>query len=307
MTRTIVLLACFLVFGVAGAVLELRRAQERQSHRTDLLEQQLVDSCLQAPHGRPRLGNLPEPVRRYLQRALPDPLSALPMVVRLSQHGELRRSTTSSNWMPFEATQVVAPSVAGFVWNAKLGVAPFVHVRVLDSLSAGSAAGQVLLQSAISVGHGSGDPELTSGALHRFLAEAVWYPWALLPSLYLHWTAIDDHRALATLNAHGTIVSLEFRFSDNGEVTGIYTPARWGSFDGRYAQVAWEGHFSDYQYRDGVLIPLHGEVGWFHDGALQLVWKGRIDGFSAAPAPARAGVRDGSPPSVPAAPSRRPS
>jgi hypothetical protein len=284
MIRSLAVLAsCLLLGGLAGGF-ALQRAQERQARSVDLLEQQLVDSCAQAPHLRARLGNLPEPVKRYLERALPDPDRRV-AVVRLSQHGELRRSVDSRRWMPFEGTQVISPDVTAFMWNAKVEVAPFVHVRVLDSLFAGGGRGEVVLQSAIGVAQDSGTPELTSGALHRFLAEAVWYPWALLPSLHLHWTGIDAHRALATLTAHGTAVSLEFSFSDRGEVTRIYTPGRWGSFDGGYARLAWEGHFSDYQYRDGVLIPLQGEVGWIRDGALQLVWKGAIEAFSATPVP----------------------
>jgi hypothetical protein len=65
-----------------------------------------------------------------------------------------------------------------------------------------------------------------------------------------------------------------------GEVTGIFTPGRWGSFDGRYAQLAWEGHFADCERRNGILIPRYGEVGWYRDGKLSLVWKGLIDQVS---------------------------
>ena len=101
------------------------------------------------------------------------------------------------------------------------------------------------------------------GALHRFLAEAVWYPTALLPSLKLRWRAIDDRTANATLTDDGSAVSLDFRFSPSGEVASIYTPARWGTFDGGYKQVPWEGHFRRYARRDGMLVPSEGEVGWY--------------------------------------------
>ena len=42
-------------------------------------------------------------------------------------------------------------------------------------------------------------PELNAGALHRFLAESLWFPTALLPSAKLVWTPVDDLYALATL------------------------------------------------------------------------------------------------------------
>jgi hypothetical protein len=35
----------------------------------------------------------------------------------------------------------------------------------------------------------SGRPELAAGALHRYLAEAAWFPTALLPSDRLAWRA----------------------------------------------------------------------------------------------------------------------
>lgn len=140
----------------------------------------------------------------------------------------------------------------------------------------GQGAGQAILQSVLKVAEETNSPQMNSGALHRFLAEAVWYPWALAPSQALRWTAIDDQRALATLTCGKTTVSLEFRFLEDGTVAGIYTPARWGRFAGRYEQVPWEGRFSDYQRQSGILIPSKGEVGWYRDGQLRTVWRGTV-------------------------------
>lgn len=228
---------------------------------------------------------LPPPVRRYLDLALPQAPHA-PSRVRLQQQGVLRTGTDSHRWMKFDATQLVSPDAVGFAWNAKVRAAPFIHLRVIDSLADGRGAGRVLLLSLLPVARDGGTAEMNSGALHRFLAEAVWYPWALLPSERLRWSPIDAQRALATLTSHGTTVSLEFRFSPSGEVSGIYTPGRWGSFAGRYQQRAWEGRFFDYERRNGMLAPLRGEVGWYDGGALGLVWKGRITDISFGAAPA---------------------
>jgi Family of unknown function (DUF6544) len=71
-------------------------------------------------------------------------------------------------------------------------------------------------------------------------------------------------------------VSLEFRFNQSSEVTGIYSPGWWGRFHGKYPQVPWEGHFQDYRRRNGMLLPSRGEVGWYRGGSWQSVWKGRI-------------------------------
>ena len=118
---------------------------------------------------------------------------------------------------------------------------------------------------------------MDSGSLHRYLAEAVWYPTALLPSDKLRWSPVNDTTATATLTDGETTVALEFRFTESGEVARIYSPGRWGSFDGRFRQVAWEGHFSNYERRDGILVPSQGEVGWYSsDGEWQAVWKGEV-------------------------------
>jgi hypothetical protein len=231
------------------------------------------------PIGSADLENLPAPVSRYLRRALGS-IRQL-QLVRLKQLGTLRTDVRSERWMSFEADHVIAPRATGFVWNARVRVAPLLHVGVRDSLVEGRGSGQVSLLSAFTVSEAAGVPEMNAGSLHRYLAEAVWYPTALLPSAKLRWSAIDTRRALATLTDHGVSVSLEFRFSDTGEATGIYTPARWGSFEGGYKELPWEGHFGNYEEKMGLFVPTEGEVGWYVDNKWQAVWKGRIIAFEA--------------------------
>ena len=108
-----------------------------------------------------------------------------------------------------------------------MSLAPLLHLRVRDALLEGRGGGRVDLLSAIKLGADADRPELNAGALHRFLAEAVWYPTALLPSDRLAWSPIDERKALATLTSHGTTVSLEFHFNREGEVAAVYTPQRW--------------------------------------------------------------------------------
>lgn len=120
--------------------------------------------------------------------------------------------------------------------------------------------------------------ELNSGALHRYLAEAAWYPTALLPSSALQWSPINSSKALATLTDTGVTVSLEFRFNEAHEITSVYTPGRWEKFIGGYRQTPWEGRFHSYRQKEGMLVPSGGEVGWYHGGTWQQVWIGGIVG-----------------------------
>jgi hypothetical protein len=221
------------------------------------------------------IATLPAPVARYFRHVL-SPSQPIYTEAHFEQAGTLRTSTRTDAWMDFTAVEVMTGPQPGFAWDAKVHMMPMVHLQVLDGYQNGVGAGQVKLYSWIPMGADRGTPELNSGALHRYLAEAVWFPVALLPRPGLNWRAIDDRRALATLTDHGTTVSLEFRFNAADEVEGVYTAERWGSFDGGYKQVAWEGHFRDYVAQGPMRIPRYGEVGWYDTGEWRAVWKGSV-------------------------------
>ena len=268
-----------LAAAVAALAVALGSGSRRQQRAVAVQMEKLMRAPASAPSLRAieSLDSLPAPVGRYLRWALPERPSM--RLVRLEQRGTLRTDTRSERWMPFEAQHLVAPGSTSFVWNARVTVGPLLHVRVRDAYIEGEGSGHVSLLSAFDISAASGTPEMNSGSLHRFLAEAVWYPVALLPGPTLQWSPIDSTRALATLTDHGISVSLEFRFADTGEVTGIYTPARWGTFGGGYEGRPWEGHFRHYERMNGFRVPTEGEVGWYVDDEWRAVWKGTIVEF----------------------------
>ncbi len=262
----------------AGAVGVLLVGQARESAQAEALADRLLADT--APPTSVFVDftgftNLPPPVARYFRYALTD---GQPMIrkVRMRQAGVLRTATQSETWLSFTADHLVVPAATGFLWNARIVLPAAMHLRVLDGYIDGEGSGRVSLMSAFAVATDSGLPELNAGALHRYLAEAVWYPTALLPAAGVSWRAIDDHSALATLSDRGTTVSLEFRFGEDGAVTGIHTPARFGHFDGAWREAPWEGRFSDYIDHAGMRIPRQGEVGWHEGGALRIVWEGTV-------------------------------
>jgi hypothetical protein len=283
MTKAVAVIAIVVVAAIIATwIASLWQQSALEADVDRLIQSGEVRNAEQAPAIR-ALETLPPPVARYLRLALPTARQI--QRVHIRQTGTLRTDVTSQRWMAFDAEHIVVPPATGFAWNARLQIAPLVHVRVRDALIEGKGSGQVSLLSAFTVSAAAATPEMNSGSLHRYLAEAVWYPTALMPSSKLQWAEIDTTRALATLTDHGVTVSLEFTFADTGEVTGIYTPGRWGTFPEGYRQVPWEGHFRNYQERDGVVVPTEGDVGWYVENVWHAVWKGSITAYQLQTSP----------------------
>lgn len=223
----------------------------------------------------PRKRDVPDSVARYLRRAMQNRQLLIERAT-LRQSGILRTGVNSGCWRPFTAQHTVVPSRTEFTWKARVKTLPLLSVGVTDAYAEGVGSGDVRLFS-IPIARQRGAPPVNAGSLHRYLAEAVWYPTALYPSDELRWSAISETKALATLTHAGTEVSLEFWFNTLDEVEAIYTPGRWGAFGGGYKEAPWLGRFFDYASHGGVRVPCAAEVSWRLDGSWNAVWRGRIE------------------------------
>lgn len=269
----VALVAGILAVAIATALGIAKQRRERSRVRASLFRESRIAPA--APIDPSCLADVPEPVARYLRHVLPDGYTR-PRAVEFTQTGTLRTGAHSGRWLPFTAREVVSLARPGFFWDARVQLPLGLHLEIRDAYNQGAGYGAVALLSALTLAADSAGTELTAGALHRYLAEAVWYPVALFPSACLTWTPISSTKAQATLTDGPVVVSLQFWFNQAGEVTGIYTPCRWGRFDGHYEQRPWEGHFARYEDREGILVPTAGEVGWYEAGELALVWRGTI-------------------------------
>jgi hypothetical protein len=118
--------------------------------------------------------------------------------------------------------------------------------------------------------------DLARGELMRWLAEAVWYPTALLPGAGVTWRPVDDHRAEARVVDGALQARLRFTFGGDGLVASVRADSRPRRVAGRSELTPWEGRFRDYAWRDGVRIPLEGEVAWLGPGGEEPYWRGRL-------------------------------
>jgi hypothetical protein len=218
-------------------------------------------------------GVLPAPVARYFKYALAADQPAITSA-RIASAGTFltKRGVKRS---PFIADQHFVVQPPGFVWDASIIMAPLVAVRVRDSYVNGEGSMVARAAGVIPIVDSRGSREMADASLQRYLAEAVWFPTALLPSAGVTWTPIDDGSARATLSDHGNTVSVDFDFGLDGQING-FTAIRNRDVGGVPTPTKWRGRVWDYERADVVMVPRAGEVEWtLADGPLTY-WRGHI-------------------------------
>jgi len=218
---------------------------------------------------------LPAPVARYLHAALP---AQRPVAtsVHVAQRGTFLLRPARDGWFPFEARQALGLNPPGFVWEARVRLAPGLRVHVVDSFRDGAGAMRATLLG-FRLSDVRGTPDIAQGALLRYLAEAVLLPAALLPENGVVWRPLDDDRARAGLTVGATSVSLDFTFGEDGLVRSVFTPARMRDVGGRGVPTAWQGRWWDYRPCEGTLVPHRGEVEWLLPEGRQVYWRGQVE------------------------------
>lgn len=222
---------------------------------------------------------LPTPVERYFRTVLKDgqPIAS---AVRVEHTGTFNMSETGEQWRSFISTQRVITQPPGFDWEGRIAMMPGLSVRVHDAYIAGEGILHASLFGLVSLVNLRGTPEVAQGELMRFFAEAAWYPTALLPSQGARWEAVDDTSAKATLKDDKITLTLLFRFDDNGLIKSVRAEARGRTVAGKVIPTPWEGRWSNYELRDGMRIPLKGEVAWILPGGPKPYWRGNIERIS---------------------------
>ena len=205
---------------------------------------------------RSRLGELPEPARRWLGRAVPEGAPAARGVV-LTTRGLIRLG----RWRPFRAWQVLVPGT-GFVWSARVGRGP-VAVSGFDRYLAGTGEMRWRLGGRIPVVSESG-PDFDRSAAGRLAAEAALLPPAMLaPGIV--WEAVDDARALAGVEAGGARHAVTVEVSPAGELHEVSLP-RWGSPDrGPARESVFRARMGGELRVGGIALPAAYTAAWDED------------------------------------------
>ncbi|MGR7921397.1 DUF6920 family protein [Zobellella denitrificans] len=225
------------------------------------------------------LETMPAPVQRYFRAVLAE---GQPMVaaVSLEHIGTLNLGESADQWKPFTSAQRVVTRRPGFDWDGRVAMMPGLPVLVHDAYIAGEGILHAALLGLLSMAKLRGTGEVARGELMRFLAEAAWYPTALLPSQGVVWNDVDEHAARATLKDGEQLVTLLFHFGEDGLIDTVYAEARGRMMAGRVVPTPWCGRFSNYALRDGLRVPLNAEVAWLLPEGAKPYWRGHITGIA---------------------------
>ncbi len=274
--KIIAIVIIVLVVVIAGAILYGAKRWQASTKKLQARMEAAQTSPAPKTYDPRELEDLPLPVQRYFRAVLKE---GQPLITsaRVEHTGTFNMSETGEQWQPFHSTQRVITRRPGFVWDARIKMAPAMPVFVHDAYVAGEGVLRAKLFGLITVMEQPSTPELAQGELMRFFAEAVWYPTALLSSQGVVWEAIDDSQAGATLSDGATTVTLVFHFDEQGLIDTVRAEGRYRDVNGTQVATPWQGRFWDYEWRDGMLVPLSGEVGWLLEEGLHLYWRGHIE------------------------------
>lgn len=267
---------------VVVAAIAVVRGNARWRSETQQIHAQLESSrepVAQTRFDTADLVGLPDPVQRYFRTVLTE---GQPVItgVRVEHTGAFNMRETGENWRPFSSTQRVITNRPGFDWEARIAMMPGIKVRVHDAYAAGMGILHASVLGLFSVVEMRGTGPIAEGELLRFLAECAWYPTALLPSQGVQWEAVDAASATATLRDGDITLTMRFTFGTNGLIESVRAEARGRAVGDRMIPTPWEGRWRNYQQREGMLIPIDGEVAWLLPEGVRPYWRGRIESIS---------------------------
>jgi hypothetical protein len=202
----------FATYGPWSLRAEYRREVARRLER----------SASPAPLDPGDLGELPEPVRRYLHATH---AVGLPGIHHVEARWRGRiRATANDPWMPFTAEQLLFPGEPSrfFLMHARRGVLP---VEVLHVYRGGSASMRVRILSLLPIVDASG-PELDRAETVTMLNDLALLAPAALIDPAIRWERIEETTARARYTVGTTTVGATLEFDDSGELTNFVSDDR---------------------------------------------------------------------------------
>lgn len=216
--------------------------------------------------------SLPAPVRRYVERALPDGAGAASARrVRITQRGEMILKP-GARPRAFTATEELEVERVAFGWWATFPMLGPLGLRVTDRYEAGDGLLEARLLG-VPLQRQRG-PVLAQGEAFRYLAEIAWVPHAILANAELEWTEVGERAVEVATSVSGERVAVQLRFDQAGELTQTY--AERPRLEADNAITPWIGEYGDYRTFGEILVPAGGEVRWELPGGPFTYWRAAV-------------------------------
>lgn len=183
------------------------------------------------------LEGLPDCIKQWLRRSGVIGQARIHRV-KLIQSGRMR-TAPDKPWLPFDAVHYANVDRPGFVWKARVKVAPGIHMLGLDRYYQGHGFMNIKLLGIIPLVNAKPGPEMDKSTLLRYLAELIWYPTAALNS-YIQWEEIDQHSARAVMSWEGITAGMVFSFDEAGDLMSS-VGKRYREIRGQYVLTDWGG------------------------------------------------------------------
>lgn len=221
------------------------------------------------------LEGLPAPVARMFRTTL-TPGQPLITSVQLAHRGTFDMGRDGVRWAPFASSQYVSARRPGFLWDARIRMGPGLPVFVHDAYIAGRGVLTAKLLGLITVMNAEQDHALAEGEFLRWVAEAAWYPTALLPSQGAVWAPRDDASAALTFRDGHVTATVTVSFDPQGRIARVRADRRTRLTPDGPVPTPWDGRFWDYVRQDGMWIPRQGEVSWLLPDGPRPYWRGEL-------------------------------
>ncbi len=210
----------------------------------------LCSPCRPRTNQHRRRSSCRRPVARYRLLAVADRTPVRTLNLR---HSGTFCTSPSAKPSAIQGAQLFTADPPGFVWTARIDLAPGLWLDARDLLVAETGSMRVLLDATLPVVNARG-PQIDQGSALRLLAEMPWYPTALFDARYVTWKAIDESHARATLRLHDLEVSAVFEFGADGLPLGMSAER----YLGQSEQRPWGGTYRDWRSVSGMRVPFEG-------------------------------------------------
>ncbi len=199
----------------------------------------------------------PAPVQRWL---IHSGIVGKEMVqtVYITQKGEMRLNPGQRQWFKSYSQQYFTVSIPAFIWKVSMNIY-LLPVIGRDKFADGKGEMKIMLMGLVPIAVAGDNPKIHQSALQRFLGEISWFPQAALKP-YIHWEAINESSARATITYRGVRGSAVFHFNTKGELVK-FVAMRYKDINDE-KPTEWVATVKGYGEFHGIKIPTSFDATW---------------------------------------------